>query len=170
MADGTAGVAHMTSVHRRTAPDEPHARAYDYADSFEVVLAEPDGHSAEEWARTALEQSHPLVRRLIRVVHARVLCFDLGPSDKQHILGWRIVSSDPDGLQLEAGGPLGRAVIVARRTSPTASAVSTYVFFTRQRARLIWAVVGPVHRRVAPYLLRRAARALVQEMSGAAEH
>jgi hypothetical protein len=152
-------------VRPRAVPDEPELRGHDYADSFEVVLAEPDEHTAETWARTALEQSNPLLRRLVGVVHGGILRFDLGPDDEQHVLGWRIVSSEPDALQLVAGGPLGRGVIVARRTSPTASAASTYVFFTRRRSRLIWAVVGPLHRRVAPYLLGRAAHTLVHTVA-----
>jgi hypothetical protein len=151
------------AVRRRDVPDEPQLRGHDYADAFEVVLARPDAHSAETWARTSLEQCHPLLRRLIEVVHARVLRFDLGPSDDAHVLGWRIVSSEHDVLHLEARGPLGRGAIVARRTSPTTAVASTYVFFDRSPARLIWTVVGPIHRWAAPYLLGRAARALLQD-------
>ena len=65
---------------------------YDYADSFEIRLEYPDAHSAEQWARAAMEQAPPVLRRLIQVVHAHVLRLRLGQgSDANHILGWPIV-------------------------------------------------------------------------------
>ena len=152
-----------SGVFRRAVPDEPGGHGYDYADSFEVVLGQPDTHPAEQWVRTALEDVHPLVRRLIQVAHTRVLRFELGPYDERHILGWRIAGSEHDVLQIEASGPLGRGVIVARRSAPTTAVATTYVFFTRRRSRVIWVFVGPLHRRVAPFLLTRAARTLARD-------
>ena len=131
---------------------------HDYADSFALLMSEPDDHTAEEWVRAGLEQ--PLLRRLIVLVHRHVLRFALGPADEQHILGWRIAVSEPDVVMLQTGGPLLRAVIVARRTSPTSAVASTFVFYERSGTRLLWLLVGPLHRRVAPYLLRRADRTL----------
>src|SRR4051794_24628689 len=87
------------TVRRRPVPDDPRLTGYDYADCFEVTLATPDTHSAETWVRTSLE-ANAFVRRLITVVHAHVLRFDLGPADEHHVLGWRIVTSEPDVLQL----------------------------------------------------------------------
>ena len=106
------------AVVRTGVPDEPLLEGYDYADSFEVRLARPDSHSAEQWVRTALEGSHPLIRRLIEVVHARVLKFDLGPSDDEHVLGWRITASDQGRLRLEAGGPVAASSSPAGRPRP----------------------------------------------------
>src|SRR4051812_42435572 len=75
---------------------------FDYADAFELRLDRPDEHSAEQWVRAGLER--PALRRLILLVHRRVLRFELGPRDADHILGWRIVTSTPDVLQLETAG------------------------------------------------------------------
>lgn len=157
---------HAYRVSRRTVTPEPllnHA-AYDYADSFEVRLDQPDSHPAEVWARTALEESPRAVRWLILFVHARVVRFQLGPRpDVDHILGWRILASEPAALQIEARGPLLRAVIVARRTSATTAVATTFLFYERPLTRLLWRVVGPLHRRISPYLLGRAAASLATE-------
>jgi hypothetical protein len=137
--------------------------AYDYADSFEVRLEHPDTHSAEQWARAALEDSPSAMRRLIVVVHVHVLRFRLGPdSDADHILGWPIVTAEREVVRVETAGPLLRGTIILRRTSPTRAAVTTCLFYQRPAARLMWVAVGPLHRRVSSYLLRRAADSMAQ--------
>ncbi|MDT7572585.1 MAG: hypothetical protein QOE05_2759 [Actinomycetota bacterium] len=156
------------AVRRRAVPDESSLRGYDYADCFEAALQQPDAHSALTWARTALEGARPPVRWLIKAVHRHVLRFELGPADENHVLGWRVAEVDRDAVRLETGGPLGRAVLIARRTSPTTAIASTYLFFHRRRARVLWAVVGPLHRTLAPYLLRQAAKTLTHESEVAA--
>lgn len=138
----------------------------DYADSFEIRLERPDAHTAEQWVRAALEQAQPPVRQLIELVHRRALRFRLGPTTSpDHVLGWRIVDSGPDLVRLEAAGPLGSGVIVARRSTPYSAVATTFVFFDRPIARHLWLVIGPLHRRIAPYLLRRAAVTLARQDS-----
>jgi hypothetical protein len=149
-------------VRRRAVPaEEPliGTDRYDYADTFEVRMPEPDARSAEEVARAALEQAPRAVRWIIHSVHRYVVRFRLGPSSSRtHVIGWKIVSSQPEAIVLETASPLVRAVIVARRTDPTVAVATTYLFFARPTAaRIVWAVVGPLHRRIAPYLLERAA-------------
>lgn len=131
----------------------------DYADAFELRLDAPDDHSAEQWMRAALEQSHPAVRRLIRLVHGRIARFSLS-TDPDSLLGWRTLSSTPDALHVMTSGPMLRAEIVARRTSATTATVTTFLFYERRSTGVLWLVIGPLHRRVAPYLLRRAAARL----------
>ena len=135
--------------------------AYDYADCFELRLQHADGHSAEAWMRAALEQAAPAVRRLIRLVHGRVAKFALS-AEPDSILGWRTVSSTHDAFHIATAGPVLRAEIVARRSSPTTATVSTFLFYKRPRTRLLWMVIGPLHRRIAPYLLARAASHLTR--------
>ncbi len=134
-------------------------RTYDYADAFELRLAQPDSHTAEEWVRTALEQAAPAVRRLVRLVHARVAGFTLS-AEPGSVLGWRTLSSTPEALHVATEGPALRAEIVARRSSDTTATLTTFLFYKRRRTGLLWVVIGPLHRRVAPYLLRRAAARL----------
>ena len=134
---------------------------FDYADSFEVRLARPDTHPAEQWARACVAQAAPAVRGLIRFVHGRVAGFALD-DDPDAVLGWQTVSSSPDAHHLRAAGPVLRAEIVARRTSDRTATMTTFLFYRRRRTRLLWLLVGPLHRAIAPYLLRRAAAHLTR--------
>ncbi len=137
----------------------PGGGRYDYADAFEIRLPAPDGRTAEEWIRSGLERAPSLVRRLVVWVHRHVLGFplDLRPSPET-VLGWKIRSSEPAAIVLTAESGLLRGVLVGRRGDPTRVEVTTFLFYRRPRlARLIWAVVGPLHRAVAPLLLTRAA-------------
>lgn len=131
--------------------------AFDYADSFEVTAPVPAGQTVEALARTALEGMPRPLRFVVMAIHRRVLRFRLGPlRSAEHVLGWRIVESTEDRLVLHAEGPLMRAVLVGRKPNPGVTVLCTFVAYRVPAARIVWRVVGPVHRRVAPFLLKRA--------------
>ena len=134
---------------------------YDYADAFEIRLHESDPRSAEEFVRCALEAAARPVQAMVWIVHRYLLKLRLGPrSSPGHLLGWKILTSKPDVTHVEAVSPLlGRGVIVGRRVDPTCVVITTYVFYTRPPAlaRVVWKIAGPLHRRIAPYLLEHAA-------------
>ena len=67
------------------------------------------------------------------------------------------MSSTRDAFHMQTRGPALRAEIVLRRGSDTTATVTTFLFHGRRSARLLWLVVGPLHRRIAPNLLARAA-------------
>ena len=132
--------------------------SYDYADAFEIELREPDARSPEQLTRCALEQGPWPVRWTVWIGLRHVLRLKLGPrSSPDHVFGWTILTSRPEVIHLEAVSPLLRGVLVLRRPAPTVVAVTTYVRYTRAPARFLWTVVGPLHRRVARYLLEYAA-------------
>jgi hypothetical protein len=148
---------------RRVPFDEPLPSGfstYDYADAYDVEIAATDPRSAEEFAREALERSPAALRRFIVSAHRYVLRFRLAPLDAPgHVLGWRIVEATPDLVRLEAESPLARATLVGRRVEPTRVRLTTVLAYRRPVIiRAIWTAVGPAHRRIAPYLLDRAAR------------
>jgi hypothetical protein len=159
---------------RKTSQDAPHAvrrpvssespggrDVHDYADCFEVPLRADDDRTAEQLVRAGLEGAPFALRLIVVVAHRHILRFRLGPaSSPTHILGWQIVTSEPDGIQLEASGPLMRGVLAARRGPAPSAVLHTCVYYRRPHARAIWACVSPVHRAIAPYLLKRAASAL----------
>ena len=148
------------TVHRVPVLPEPWVEAgHDYADAFEVRLAQPDQHTAEEWVRTALDESAPWVLAIIRFVHGRIARFSLS-SEPHSVLGWETVSSASDAFHIETRGPALRAAIVLRRTSDTTATVTTFLFYARRSTRLLWLLIGPLHRRIAPYLMARAAEQL----------
>jgi hypothetical protein len=129
---------------------------FDYADAFEIGLPAAETRSPEQLFRAALDKAS-WVQRWVPIVHRHVLRFRLGPrSSAHHILGWRIVGSDPEAVHLEALGPLIRGVIVGRRTPQSTLAFTTFVFHVdRIPARIVWAATAPLHRGVAPYLLEQ---------------
>jgi len=141
------------------APDS--SGQFDYADAFEIRPPAGDERTAEDWMRCGLEEAPLPLRWTILVAHRFVLGFDLAPrSAPGNIMGWRIVSSVPDLTHLQATSPLLQGDLVARRDNEARVTLSTYLSFNRPRpARLVWMVVGPLHRRIAPYLLERAAAA-----------
>ena len=136
-----------------TAGDRP-----DYADAYRIRLAQPDPRSAEQWIRDALERS-TAVRWIVLVVHRHVLRFRLGPLDDDHVIGWSILTSVHDEVRLQATSSLFRGEIHGRRDDPRTATITTSLHYGRPvLSRLIWACVGPLHRRIAPFLLGRAAR------------
>jgi hypothetical protein len=153
-------VGHMLHARRtEVAPDLlAGTDAYDYADAYAIQLSEDDTRSPEHLFRAALDAAS-WVQRWVPVVHRHVLRFRLGPlSSSEHLLGWRIVRSEADVIYLEADGALIRGVIVGRRAVPSTAVFTTFIVYERRApARALWAVVGPVHRRIARYLLERGA-------------
>jgi hypothetical protein len=155
----------QTRARRRSVvvEDPDLAADYDYADCFEIELADSDTRSPEEAFRAAVEQnswvSHWLP--IVPIIHRHVLRLHLeAPSSPNQLFGWRIVKSDADVIRLEASGPLIRGVIVGRRRTRSTVTFTTFVYYVSPMpARVIWALVSPLHRSIVPYLLERAAAA-----------
>jgi hypothetical protein len=148
---------------RAVMADEPLAdsRGYDYADAFEASLPPGDSHPAEYFFRVGLQQAPRAVAWVVVAVHRYLLRFRLGPlAAPDRLLGWRIDKLEPDVVKLEASGPLMRATLIGRKVEPASVTLTTYVFYQRPIvARIIWTLVAPLHRRVARFLMQRAASA-----------
>ena len=149
---------------QRVAPDAQApdgSQGFDYADAYEIRLEAPDERTAEEWMRCALDEAPAPVLRTILVAHRFVLGFHLAPrSAPGSLMGWPIVQSVPDLIQLRATSPLMQGDLFVRRDSPVQTTLLTYLSFNRPGpGRLIWMAVGPLHRRIAPYLVERSAAA-----------
>ena len=73
------------------------------------------------------------------------------PEPSAHILsGFRIVEADPEVIHLEESTPLMHTVLVGRKVGPTRRMLTTVLRYERPvLARLIWAIVGMLHRRMA---------------------
>jgi hypothetical protein len=134
---------------------------WDYADSFEILLDRPDDHPAGDWLTAALAEAAEPMRQLIRLVHRHVVRFDIDPAADDGLIGWRQLVSEHDVAAITADGSLVRAVLVARRHTPTRCTGSTYLFFHKPTAaRLMWLFVRPIHLVAERRLLAGAARAL----------
>jgi hypothetical protein len=130
----------------------------DYADAFEVTRSPTDRRSAEQWARDGFERLPLPTRRSLLLVHHWILGFRLGPwASPNHVLGWRIVTSEPDLLHLEARSTLMRGHMVWRLYDERLVMTTFLQYEMRRTAPVVWAVIGNIHRGGAPHLFELAA-------------
>jgi Protein of unknown function (DUF2867) len=132
----------------------------DYTDVFEVPIPHGDSRTAEQMFRDALGDESGAGGGIVLWIHRHVLRFRLGPpSSPEHVIGWSIVHSDPDEIVLTTSGPLMRGELTLRRLDGRRATLTTRVHYQRKiAARTVWAVVGPLHRVIAPRLMERVAR------------
>ena len=134
--------------------------AADYVDVFEVPIAAGDARTAEQAFRDGLGDKPGAGGRLVLWIHRNVLRLRLGPPRSAgHLIGWPIVRSNPDELVLATRGPLMRGELTLRRQDGRRAVLTTRLHYRRRvAARAVWALIGPLHRAVAPRLMRRSAR------------
>ena len=150
---------HPVDVRRIVPEDEPGATGFrpDYTDAFEVSPPSLDRRSAEQWSRAVFEGAPRLVRWFLLTGWRVVLGLRPGPPRTSgHVLGWRIVSHQPDKIVLEMKSPIMTARLFLR-VSEAKIFLSTNVRYARRLARPLWTIIGPIHRQAIPYLLGRAA-------------
>jgi len=149
--------AHRVAV-SETPP--PTVASPDYADAFEVSRTPTDRRSAEQWARDGFGRLPVPVRRSGLLIHRFILGFRLGPwVSPDHVFGWRIVTSEPELLHLQARSALLSGHMVWRLHHDRL-VMSTFLQYERRRtASVVWAVLGNIHRGAAPSLLELAATA-----------
>jgi hypothetical protein len=129
----------------------------DYADAFEIEKRKSDTRSAEQFARDGFERLPLAARQSTLSLHRWVLGFALGPwSSPDYIFGWRIVSTSRELLHLEARSTLLTGHMVWRTTQEKL-VMSTFLYYQRRSASVVWAVIGNIHRGGAVYLLELAA-------------
>lgn len=137
---------------RRVEPTDPiaTARRYDYADAFERRLTEPDQYSPEIWVRAGLDSTPRWVDRV-----AGFLGMGSAPESSTKYAGlFQVVASDPEFIHLETSIPLMHVVVVGRNVEPTRRMLTTTLTYKRPLlARMVWALIGIGHRRLAPYVL-----------------
>jgi hypothetical protein len=130
----------------------------DYADAFEVTRSPTDRRSAEQWARDGFERLPVTIRQSGLLIHRRILGFRLGPwVSPEHVFGWRIATSDPESLHLEARSTLLSGHMLWRLHHERLVMTTFLQYEMRSAAPMVWAVVGNIHRGGAPYLLKLAA-------------
>ncbi|ARH91465.1 DUF2867 domain-containing protein [Streptomyces sp. MOE7] len=140
---------------RRVAVDPAGAH---YASAFAVPAVDLPPLTPEDWARGTLEGAPAAMRWFVRAGWLGVLGLRLGPrSSAQHVLGWPVAVSGPDGITLEAHSPLLTARNVVS-VDGDALVWATYVHGESRRGRAVWAAAAPLHHLIIPFLLDRAVR------------
>jgi hypothetical protein len=133
--------------------------AADYVDVFEVPVQQHDSRTAEQSLRDALGQAPGVGGAAVLWIHRHILGFRLGPTQSpDHVIGWSIVRSAADELVLAADGPLMHGVLDLRRQDGRRAVLTTRLHYRHRLAgRAVWLMVGPLHRVIAPQLMKRAA-------------
>jgi Protein of unknown function (DUF2867) len=129
----------------------------DYGAAWEVPLEGGPTRSAEQWARATLEDAPRALRGFIVAGWVTVLGLRLGPRPSpDHILGWRYETNAADHIILEEQFRFGTAHNMVR-VDGARVLFATFVRYDKWEGRPLWAIVAPLHHRIIPYLLGRAA-------------
>jgi hypothetical protein len=129
----------------------------DYTDAFLVGAVSAEDRSGEEWARETLEGAPAHVQKgLRRGWMALGLKLDQAGSDHS-VLGWELRHSDEEFALLGCDSRVGMPAELLFQPGRGGLLFATFVRQANPIMRGVWAWVGPRHRQVVPYLLRRAA-------------
>jgi len=154
--------ASTAKARRRSPDDEPVVALlgdYDYADSFEIPLESTDERSPEQWMKIAIGGAPLPVKTTVGLAWF-ALRFDLHPRTPGHLFGMPVVESTPNFVHLRGDSPLLEAHLIGRRADPTLAALTTVLIYKhRTITGGMWSMLGPAHRRIAPYLMERVAAA-----------
>jgi hypothetical protein len=134
----------------------------DYADTFLVHTDHPGDRTAEQWARTMIEDAPAGVRTAL-LSGWTAIGLQLSPwrSDR-HVLGWPVRHAAPEYVLLGAESRIGlRGELLFDCRQAQRLMFATFVQQDNQLARAVWARVEPVHvpivRRVLEQGCRRSA-------------
>jgi hypothetical protein len=132
----------------------------DYSDTFDT---EGDTfHPAEAWARAAFEQGSRRDVDAKQLVWRRLLQLRLGPFEApDNVAGWHIVENTDRRLVLGAESWHLTARLVFE-SEESGARVTTRVAYRHLPGRVVWSVVGPIHRRAVPDILEAARRRLAR--------
>lgn len=123
----------------------------DYADVF--TLATATAVAPEDWARAMFGDSPTAVERLI---WRGCLGMPLSPSPAPDVIaGWPVDGRGRNWIRLHNASPMMAGNLVIHIGDGEVS-LGTFIRYDRRRGQLVWAVLAPLHRRLAPGLLRDA--------------
>jgi hypothetical protein len=129
----------------------------DYEDAFLVDVRLTPRQAPEQWARDFFAGAPaPMRTTLPRAWFA--LGLELGPTDSdRHVFGWDIRRSTSDHVLLGAGSRLGMPGELLFQRHEDGLLFATFLRHGNDATRVMWAGIGPVHRRVVRELLEHAA-------------
>ena len=130
----------------------------DYADAFEVSVARPRDHSAEEWMRTILEGA-PLGTRVRLLAAWSAIGLKLRvPGSDRSILGWDIRACDDDFVLLGAHSRIGMPGELLLRRQDDRLLFATLVRHDNSTVRALWSSIEASHVDTVRSLLGRVGR------------
>ena len=127
----------------------------DYEDAFLVDVRLGQRQSPEQWARDFFAGAPATCAP--RSPEPGLLGLELGPTDSdRHVFGWDIRLSTPDHVLLGARYVSDAGELLFQRQGD-GLLFATFLRHGNDATRVMWAGVGPVHRRVVRELLEHAA-------------
>jgi hypothetical protein len=149
-------------VHRVEVPTAARALctlpSVDYEDAFLVETGPVQDRTAEQWARTVLEDAPAMMRIALRRGWSTIgLQFGPNGSDR-FVLGWEVRHSTPDFVLLGASSRQGLQAELLFKRQQRKLLFTTFVQHENQAARAMWASVEPVHRPIVRFILEQASR------------
>ena len=127
-----------------------------YDDAFLVETGQAQDRTAEQWARTILEDAPEKTRNgLLKGWATLGLRLDSTRADR-FVLGWEVRRSTPDLVLLGASGRRGLSGELLFERQPGTLLFATFVQLENRLARGLWSVIASRHVQVVRYLLERA--------------
>jgi hypothetical protein len=127
----------------------------DYVDVFAIDVGRLAPATAEEWARTVVED---VAREGGQFIWRGVLQLDLLRFPVQErIGGWKLEVIGPQMVRLQAASPRMTVHIVVDSTDGRLS-VGTFVRYDRATGRVMWMPLAIIHRALMPGLLGNSVR------------
>jgi hypothetical protein len=123
----------------------------DYAEAFELRLAQPDPLSPRTWLSAGLDDSPAVLTVLTALL--------LGVRDERttapdDLSDWTVRESTPEVIHVERTLPLLHVVLIGRRLGSSGRRLTTLVSYERPvLSRAMWAFVGVGHRLLVRRLL-----------------
>jgi hypothetical protein len=145
----------------REIPVPPDARALsvlprvDYEDATVIDTELAHEFTAEQWARTLLEDAPANMRRALRSGWAALGLKHGSTDDDRRILGWEVGRKSDDFVLLVGSSRVGMPGEVLVKRKRGALLVATFLQFENPVARAAWAPIGPGHRQIVRHLLEQ---------------
>jgi hypothetical protein len=126
-----------------------------YTCAFEIDKDPEDRRTPEAWLRQMLEGAGAALRQFVLIGWVGPLRLRLGPRPStDHILGWKILSAEPNKVVIGVeGSMLSAHQVVHIRDSKVVHV--TIVHFDRPVAKALWAGAAPIHVRTIPHLMNQ---------------
>ncbi|MGW3012044.1 hypothetical protein ACWC9R_24900 [Streptomyces sp. NPDC001219] len=148
----------------RHVPVSPHARQLstlariDYENAVLADLGQAQDRTAEQWARTIMEDAPSDMQRTLTQGWT-ALGLQLGPARAEgFVLGWPVRHSTPDLVLLSAGPTLGVSGDLLLQRRPHSLLLSCFIQLDDDMARTLWARTESRHPKAMHQMLERATR------------
>jgi hypothetical protein len=116
--------------------------AIDYADTFVLETDAARERTAEQWARSVLEDAPAATRKSLQSGWSAI---GLKSGNGSTVLGWEVRDSTPDHLLLGRDSRIGMPGELLFKREPDRLVFATFVQQGNPAAKALWAGVEPVH-------------------------